>query len=102
MENSLNNFKAISNSSIALLFLIPHAIRKYIFVNISGFFKEFMGAGQSGAPGLHVQSAVPGEPGHGRDHVQILHHNMVEMAVEEMLRKIVIVTPILVQVSNQK
>ena len=61
-----------------------------------------MAAGQSGVPGLHVQSAVPVEPGHGRDHVQILHHNMVEMAVKEMLRKIATVTSILVQVSNQK
>ena len=61
-----------------------------------------MGAGQSGAPGLHVRSAVPGEPGHGQEYVQILHHNMVEMTVKEMLRKIVIVTPILVQVSNPK
>ena len=66
------------------------------------FFKQFMGAGQSGVPGLHVQSAVPGEPGHGQDHVLILHHNMVAMAVKEMLRKIVIVTPTLVQVSYHK
>ena len=61
-----------------------------------------MVAGPIGEDGVTVPSTVEVDPGHGQGHVTILHRNMVAMAVKEMLRKIAIVTPTLVQVSNNK
>ena len=60
-----------------------------------------MVVGQDGEDGLDVQSTVEVDQDQGQDHVTIPVHNMEGIIVEEFLTRLLPITLIPVQVSNQ-
>ena len=60
-----------------------------------------MVVGQDGEDGLDVQSTVEVDPDQGQGHVTIPVHNMEGVFVEEFQTRLLPVTLIPVQVSNQ-